>query len=615
MTITTRPLINGSELFWSQGLNGTGQIIGCGDTGLTLRKQGNDSPETACGVDPARVVSYDVSDGGDRTGTPHGDAVVSLLLAQAPAGTGLAFGSKLAFVDLGRGPTTQNYSPSPLDPTLYTTLWNRGARVMTFSSGRSSLCESTLGCGHYGVDAMRLDHFLWTHPEALVVYSVGNDGLGHVGSPATASNVLSVGSVRSDGTVSDWSSRGTLPNGWGKPDVYFAGESVPAMIGCTPGRQSGTSFAAPGVAAVAALAREDGGRRGLHPTGALLKALLVHTATPNPPHAPVVSLARTAQVWDDHLLLNATIDRLPHSFEIRCPGTTDPSQLPLTLVWTDVPGHVNAQAVTTTLELAAFRTTSAGRETLLVLNRNRNLGESPPSNTLQTELGLGSRSQALRPSSEVNLTGGTHHITITVVPRLSNLVSFWWFAVPYALVVGDGDRPPCVLHHRDTPTTTPLRHGVLLLTVLLGLVVLTGFCRPATGNPHPRFRFRFGLASPAGLPFSKSCYGGVGISRTQEDLLECVVATLLFAIIFFLHTPPPYYCLGGLVSLGYSAVVVWSGRPRAELRAGLLVAVCAYWYLRTIYFLSWSYGSSVGVVLTSAALATGVLWPTPAVPP
>ncbi|MTI38508.1 S8 family peptidase [Fulvivirga lutimaris] len=91
----------------------------------------------------------------------------------------------------------------------------------------------------------------------LVVTSAGNEGTSswkHVTAPADGPNVLSVGSVESNLSKSSFSSFGPTADGRVKPDLMAYGRSA-AVIGQngSVGSNSGTSFASPQIAGLAAL--------------------------------------------------------------------------------------------------------------------------------------------------------------------------------------------------------------------------------------------------------------------------------------------------------------------------------------------------------------------------
>ncbi|QSE96395.1 S8/S53 family peptidase [Fulvivirga lutea] len=92
----------------------------------------------------------------------------------------------------------------------------------------------------------------------LVVTSVGNEGRNgdwpYLTAPADGPNVLSVGSIREDGSKSDFSSIGPNANGQTKPEVMAlgSGATVVNSSGNVVGA-SGTSFSSPQIAGYAAL--------------------------------------------------------------------------------------------------------------------------------------------------------------------------------------------------------------------------------------------------------------------------------------------------------------------------------------------------------------------------
>src|SRR3954452_2429247 len=170
------------------------------------------------------------------------------------------------------------------------------------------------------------------------VLSNGNDGstAGSVGTPGTAKNVMRAGateSVRASGTdgcgvsnsgannpndIIGFSSRGPTSDGRMKPDVVAPGTH---MTGAQPqtgasyngdgvcngvfpsgstlySLSSGTSHSAPVVAGMAALTRDWFTRtQGSPPSPALVKALILNTATDIAGGAGVTSLPSMSQGW------------------------------------------------------------------------------------------------------------------------------------------------------------------------------------------------------------------------------------------------------------------------------------------------------------------------------
>lgn len=251
---------------------------------------------------------------------------------------GVAEDARITFFDIGLS-SDPALAESIFPPSDYTTIYQdmyaNGAFIMTHSWGT---CSSSL----YDPYALQVDTFLYNHPDVLILYSAGNDGSGQCGgstcvsdtncgsqvtcisSPATFKNGLTVGNSLNDAQswasildspvnsviynvnelLSD-SSQGSVCSKRIKPELTGPGSWVVGAM-ATAGstayhnditKKAGTSQATPAVAGAAAIIRQyfidgyyctdprvtvtpDKIRCGFTPTGALLKAMLIHSTQP-----------------------------------------------------------------------------------------------------------------------------------------------------------------------------------------------------------------------------------------------------------------------------------------------------------------------------------------------
>lgn len=108
----------------------------------------------------------------------------------------------------------------------------------------------------------QIDEFIYNNPDYVIVYAVGNygeDGSGSVGTPATAKNIITVGSTynaeerislldsdRSQYVIPYFSAQGPTNDGRIKPDVVTSGYKIkssysnPSKESCDTVERSGT---------------------------------------------------------------------------------------------------------------------------------------------------------------------------------------------------------------------------------------------------------------------------------------------------------------------------------------------------------------------------------------
>ncbi len=339
----------------SRRFTGKGEIVGVVDTGLDTGDPADLHPDFQGRI--VGIVSWPVSlgfavenvghdDGPADTVSGHGTHVSGSIVGTGAASIarglppirGMAPDARLffqavqqhtEFSDGSRGPELTGF---PADiRKLLRQAYDAGARVYNISIAFSSE-------GRYDLVAWQIDHFVWEHPDMVIVVGAGNESqdqdrdgrveVGTVTSPATAKNVISVGASEStrhniglnmtwgqawpgsfpapplrDDLVADnvdhiaaFSGRGPTRDGRIKPDVIAPGTNIvstrsrvlpPSTFGWGPHpllpdlymANGGTSMASPLVAGCATLLREYLRKvKRRRPSAALIKALLIHSA-------------------------------------------------------------------------------------------------------------------------------------------------------------------------------------------------------------------------------------------------------------------------------------------------------------------------------------------------
>ncbi|RLF68748.1 MAG: hypothetical protein DRN57_03080 [Thermoplasmata archaeon] len=317
----------------SLGLDGTGQVVAISDSGLdTGVDDHNITGDIHLDFDNrATIVNWAGSSPDDEHG--HGTHVAGSVAGNGARSSGnikgMAYNSSIYFQAIMDN-FGQLQIPSNLSQ-LFTQSYNAGARVHTNSWG--SQLSSLFGA--YTTDSYDVDWSMWYHPDMLILFAAGNDGMdansdgridsNSVSPPATAKSTLTVGAsenLRSSGGfqgtwgsgwpadfpaspisgdrpsnnsngIAAFSSRGPLDDGRIKPDVVAPGTNILS----TKSSQSsstgwgsynsyylyngGTSMAAPITAGMAVLIRQFyNGTLGMSsPSAALMKATIINGAT------------------------------------------------------------------------------------------------------------------------------------------------------------------------------------------------------------------------------------------------------------------------------------------------------------------------------------------------
>ena len=199
--------------YHAAGLDGTGQIVGVGDTGIDelscffrnmdssiVARSSINSP--TFDLTKRKVVQYiSYADGTDRAGG-HGTHVSGTVAGNyAPFVSssinygGHAPGAKIAFFDMeiSSSPASGLYIPSPMATFVFQPAYTAGARIHSNSWGSPM--------NTYDDDDISIDSFQYTHPDFLAIFAAGNDGsegFYSLGQPATTKNSLTVGASRSE---------------------------------------------------------------------------------------------------------------------------------------------------------------------------------------------------------------------------------------------------------------------------------------------------------------------------------------------------------------------------------------------------------------------------------
>jgi hypothetical protein len=282
--------INTVESTFITGLNGSGQKIAVGDSGLD-DDHGDFTGRIAglTSVTPGDSSTADLSDG-------HGTHVACTVLGDGfrSSGTyqGVAPEAQVYFQAMEDDDTGHLYSYGI--NSMLNSAYNNGARLHTNSWGAGS------GSGSYSTQSEDADDRTstwdqyWSYDGMTVLFAAGNERNDGISPPGTAKNVITIGGHKNrySGAPDEmyyWSSRGPTDDGRIKPDLVAPGDYVRSCksqeADSAQGswsnnwylEYSGTSMATPAAAGAAVLVREYLmeviGRQ--DPQGALIKGLMI----------------------------------------------------------------------------------------------------------------------------------------------------------------------------------------------------------------------------------------------------------------------------------------------------------------------------------------------------
>jgi subtilisin family serine protease len=318
---------------WSAGFFGQGQTVAVADTGLDTGEKSTLSFDFK-NFGEGYALGYASTTWADYIG--HGTHVagsVGGVGAQSEGSiSGGALRAKLLSQSLWSQEAKNLTTPEDLRE-LFKHAYDKGARIHTNSWGDPD------ARGVYNMETSQVDDFVWNHPDMVILFAAGNDGVdidgdgridsGAISAPATSKNIIAVGSSENyvhrggiqsklgelgsspqdrpwatDPIASDtlsnnpkglaaFSSRGPTRDGRLKPDVVAPGSNI--LSNCSHQRDAkalwgrynkdycfsgGTSMSTPLVAGAAALVRERlvQIKQLGRPSAALVKAVLLHTA-------------------------------------------------------------------------------------------------------------------------------------------------------------------------------------------------------------------------------------------------------------------------------------------------------------------------------------------------
>jgi subtilisin family serine protease len=193
--------MNVTNVWTAHGLTGAGQVIGHADTGLDIGNTNGIHPDFTGRIRAAFALGRP---GNWNDTHSHGTHTAGSILGDGTASTGqfrgVAYEAELVHQSVMDPYGGLGGLPGDLNVLFYQTYTN-GARIHSDSWGSYSP-------GQYTIDSFQCDEFMWDHPDMLLVFSAGNDGVDNnedgivdpdsIGSPATAKNLMTVGATEND---------------------------------------------------------------------------------------------------------------------------------------------------------------------------------------------------------------------------------------------------------------------------------------------------------------------------------------------------------------------------------------------------------------------------------
>lgn len=417
------------EAAWSQGFAGRNQIVSMADTGLDSGVIASVQPDFQNAIVSGYPFGLWSKSWEDPMG--HGTHVAGSVMSRGTSSNGLLRGGAYEAGMVAESlwsPMMKNLSvPSKLGD-LFQKAFNDGARIHTNSWGGARTF------GAYDNYAVQVDEWMWANPDMTILFAAGNSGAdknkdgrideNSMASPGTAKNIITVGASKNKTTsggiqvpvsklraakdewaaepiyssyLSDnenglamFSSRGPALDGRIKPDIVAPGTNILSNKSQVKDASDlwgaynqfyawsgGTSMATPLTAGAVAVARQIVQEKlGVqNPSGALMKAVMLHTAVdmypgqfgeigaargqeiltrrPNSDEgygrvdvSNIVNLSSQTRLVDNR---NGVAQGAEDVYEFTLPQG---GSLYANLVWTDAPGSSNAaQALVNDLDL------------------------------------------------------------------------------------------------------------------------------------------------------------------------------------------------------------------------------------------------------------------------